>query len=196
MENLSELPADNILKIDPDMLLYSEILIFSSRNNVFKVQNQGFNNLSQVISEAEFEEGEKPIYISGTKKYSGFLITAFENGKIAKISMSSFQTEYARKKLKNAYNVESPLIFIEIIKNDEDLVTYSSIKKVVLFNTSQINAVGSRTSKGVQVMKQKDGSSMTKVKRADQVKFADPEYYRKAEGLNVVGYYLKPGDEF
>ena len=45
-------------------------------------------------------------------------------------------------------------------------------------------------------MKQKDGSLMTKVKRLEQVNFAEPEYYRKAEGLNVVGYYLKQGDEF
>jgi DNA gyrase subunit A len=196
MTNMNEMLPENTLKIDPDMLSYSEILIFTSLSNVFKIQNQGFNNLSQVISEAEFDDGEKPIYISGTKNYSGFLITAFQNGKIAKILMTSFQTEYARKKLKNCYNVESPLIYIELIKTDEDLVTFSSIKKVVLFNTHLINAVGSRTSKGVQVMKQKDGSLMTKVKRLEQVKFAEPEYYRKAEGLNVVGYYLKPEDEF
>jgi hypothetical protein len=47
----------------------------------------------------------------------------------------------------------------------------------------------------VQVMKQKDGSSMIKVRRADHTKLADAEYYRKSEALNVVGYYLKPGDE-
>jgi len=196
MTKLEETASDNILKIDPDMLIYPEIFVFTNLQNVYKIQNQGFNNLTQVMAEAGFEEGEKPIYLSGTKNYSGYLITAFQNGKIAKISMTSFKTEYARKKLKNAFNTESPLIFIELIKQDEDLVSFSSIKKVVLFNTGIINAVGSRTSKGVQVMKQKDGSLMTRVKRLDQVKFAEPEYYRKAEGLNVIGYYLKQGDEF
>ncbi len=196
MTDINELPTENILKISPDMLIYPEILVFSTFSNVFKIQNQGFNNLAQVLSEADFEEGEKPIYVAGIKNYSGYLIVAFQNGKIGKISMKGFQTEYARKKLKNSFNVESRLIFIEHIENDVDLVTLSSIKKVVLFNTSQINAVESRTSKGVQVMKQKDGSVMTKVKKIDQVKFADPEYYRKAEGLNIVGYYLKQGDEF
>jgi DNA gyrase subunit A len=120
---------------------------------------------------------------------------AFENGKIGKITMSSFQTEYARKKLKNAFSDESPLVFIELIEHDVDLVTLSSIKKVVLFNTSLINAVGSRTTKGVQVMKAKAGSSMLKVKRLEQTKLTQPEYYRKSEGLNAVGFYLKPGDE-
>ena len=45
-------------------------------------------------------------------------------------------------------------------------------------------------------MKPKDGSLMTKVKKLNQVKLNDPENYRKDESLNVVGYDLKPGDEF
>lgn len=196
MTEITDPSGSHSIKIDPDMLAYPEIMVFTSHCNVYKIQNQGLNHLSQVLSEADFEENEKPIYITGTRNYGGFLIAGFENGKIGKISLSGFQTEYARKKLKNAFNSESPLVFIEKIENETDLVAMSNIKKVVLFNTAQINAVGSRTTKGVQVMKQKDGSLMTKVKKADQVKFAEPEYYRKSEGLNVVGYYLKPGDEF
>ena len=47
----------------------------------------------------------------------------------------------------------------------------------------------------MQVMKPKDGSSMIKVKRLEQTKLTEPKYYRKSETLNVVGYYLKSGDE-
>ena len=112
------------------------------------------------MQKIDLEPGEKPIYLTGEKRYKGFMIVAFENGKIGKISMESFQTEYARKKLRNAFNSESRLIFIELIEHDIDLVTMSSIKKVVLFNTSQINSVESRLTKGVQVMKPKDGSLM------------------------------------
>ena len=172
-----------------------EILVFTSNHNVYKVQKSDIRDKFQALQKIDLEPGEKPIYLTGEKKYSGFLIIAFENGKIGKISMSSFQTEYARKKLKNAYNNESRLIFIELFQADIDLVAMSSIKKVVLFNTSQINPVGSRTTKGVQVMKPKDGSSMLKVKRLEQTKLTEPEYYRKSETLNLVGYYLKAGDE-
>jgi DNA gyrase subunit A len=162
-------------------------------HNVYKVQNRGLNNQAQIVSEIEFEAGEKPIYFTGTKNYSGYLIVAFQNGKAGKISMTSFQTEHNRKKLKNAFNDEAKLIFIEHIENDIDLVALSSINKVVLFNTSQINSVDSRTTKGVQIIKEKYNSVMTKVKRLSLVKLQDPEYYRK--GLNVVGYHLKQGDE-
>jgi DNA gyrase/topoisomerase IV subunit A len=182
------------IKISDD-LNSNEVLVFTSFGNVYKVLKKEIYNIHQALEKIDFEEGEKAIYITGEKSYTGFLIVAFENGKIGKITMSSYSTEYQRKKLRNAFSNESKLIFIERIDNDIDLVTVSNIKKVVLFSTTLINPVESRTTKGVQVMKQKDGSFMIKVKRAEQVKLIDPEYYRKSEGLNVVGYYLKKGDE-
>jgi len=173
----------------------SEILVFTSMYNVYKVQKKELTDKFQALQKIDLEPGEKPIYLTGERRYKGFLIVAFENGKIGKISLESFQTEYARKKLRNAFNSESRLIFIELIEHDVDLVALSSIRKVVLFNTSQINAVGSRSTKGVQVMKPKDGSSMIKVKRLENTKLTDPEYYRKSESLNAIGFYLKPEDE-
>jgi DNA gyrase/topoisomerase IV subunit A len=182
------------IKISND-LNSNEVLVFTSFCNVYKVPKKEIYNIHQAMEKAELEAGERAIYVTGDKGYTGYLIVAFENGKIGKITMNSYSTEYSRKKLRNAFNNESDLIFIELIESDIDLVTMSNIKKVVLFNTSLINPVGSRTTKGVQVMKQKDGSSMTKVKRADQSELTEPEYYRKSEGLNIVGYYLKKGDE-
>ena len=194
-EFISESPIESTsIKVSDDSNS-NEILVFTSLCNVYKVQKKEIIDKLQALQKIDLEPGEKPIYLTGEKKYKGFLIVAFENGKIGKISTDSFQTEYARKKLKNAFNSESRLIFIELIEHDIDLVAVSSIKKIVLFNTFQINLVGSRTTKGVQVMKSKDGSSMIKVKRLENMKLAEPEYYRKSETLNVVGYYLKQGDE-
>jgi len=173
----------------------NEILVFTSLCNVYKVQKKELADKFQALQKIDTEPGERPIYLTGEKRYKGFLIVAFENGKIGKITMDSFQTEYARKKLKNAFNNESRLIFIELIEHDIDLVAMSSIRKVVVFNTSLINPVGSRSTKGVQLMKPKAGSSMIKVKRLENTKLADPEYYRKGDSLNAIGFYLKPGDE-
>jgi DNA gyrase/topoisomerase IV subunit A len=187
-------PASTTIKVADDSNS-SEILVFTSLCNVYKVQKKELMDKFQALQKIDLEPGEKPIYLTGEKRYKGFLIVAFENGKIGKISMDSFQTEFARKKLKNAFSSESRLIFIELIENDINLVTLSNIKKVVLFNTSQINPVGSRSTKGVQVMKPKDGSLMIKVNRLENTKLSDPEYYRRSESLNAIGFYLKPGDE-
>jgi hypothetical protein len=172
-----------------------EFLVFTTLSNAYKIQNKGFSSKSQIIAEVNFDKTEKPIYITGTKQYNGFLFVAFENGKAAKISFSSFKTELKRKKLRNAFSNESKLIFIEHFESDIDLIALSSINKVALFNTCMINEKDSRTSKGVQVMKSKDESYMKSIKKLNQVKLIDPEYYRKDSGLNVVGYYLKQGDE-
>jgi DNA gyrase subunit A len=191
----SESPSESTtIKVSDDSNS-SEILVFTSLCNVYKVQKKELMDKFQALQKIDLEPGEKPIYLTGEKRYKGFLIVAFENGKIGKISMEGYQTEYARKKLKNGFSNESRLIFIELIEHDIDLVAMSSIKKVVLFNTSQINAVGSRSTKGVQVMKPKDGSSMIRVKRLENTKLTEPEYYRKSESLNAIGFYLKPGDE-
>jgi len=186
------------IKIDHRSDLYksSVFLIFTSGCNVYKVENENYSSSSQILSKVDFDLVEEPIYLTGTKFYRGFLIVGYENGKVGKISLKAFITETKRKKLKYAFNTESRLIFLEHFENDVDLVAFSSIKKVILFNTKHINPVDSKTTKGIQVMKQKDGSLMDKIKPLNQVKFNDPEYYRKNEGLNAVGFYLKQGDEF
>lgn len=189
-----ESPESATIKVADDSNS-SEILVFTSLCNVYKVQKKELTDKLQALQKIDLEPGERPVYLTGEKRYKGFLIVAFENGKVGKISMESFQTEYARKKLRNAFSSKSRLIFIELIEHDIDLVAMSSIKKVVLFNTSQINPVESRSTLGVQVMKPKDGSVLIKVKRLENTKLADPEYYRKSEGLNAIGFYLKPGDE-
>ncbi len=172
-----------------------EILVFTTLCNVYKVQKKELVDKVQALQKIDTEPGDRPVYLTGEKRYKGFLIVAFENGKIGKISMESYKTEYTRKKLRNAFNGESRLVFIELIERDIDLVAMSNIKKVILFNTSLINAVESRTTKGVQVMKPKDGSIMIRVARLENTKLADPEYYRKSDTLNAIGFYLKPGDE-
>jgi hypothetical protein len=44
-------------------------------------------------------------------------------------------------------------------------------------------------------MKPKDGSVMIKVSRLENTKLEAPEYYRKSDSLNAIGFYLKPEDE-
>lgn len=187
-------PGSALIKIGDDSNS-GEVLVFTSLCNVYKVQKKELMDKFQALQKIDTEPGERPVYLTGEKRYRGFLIVAFENGKVGKISMESYKTEYARKKLRNAFSGKSRLVFIELIERDIDLVAMSSIKKVVLFNTSQINAVESRSTLGVQVMKAKAGSVLIKVKRRENTNFADPEYYRKSEGLNAIGFYLKPGDE-
>ena len=111
----SESPSESTtIKVSDDSNS-SEILVFTSLYNVYKVQKKELIDKFQALQKIDLEPGEIPIYLAGEKRYKGFLIVAFENGKIGKISLDSFQTEYVRKKLRNAFNSESRLIFIELL---------------------------------------------------------------------------------
>jgi len=193
--NISKIDSTTIKTSDENILNESkEILIFTNQYNVYKLQNNDNNDIQELIEKIEFDPEEKPIYITGTKDYSGYLIVAFENGKVGKILMKNFETNFNRKKLMNAFNNESKLLYIQQIKDDVDLVIVSNLNKVIVFNTSKINPVESRNTKGIQIMRSKNKSVVLEVKNIDDVKINDVEYYRKNCNQSVVGYYLKQGD--
>jgi very-short-patch-repair endonuclease len=169
----------------------SEYLAFTSMQQVYKIKG---SNQANAKAKLELFDGEKLIHLIRIDNYTACLLVAFENGKVGKIDLSSYQTEQNRKKLKNAFNGDSKLIFVEVIEKDIDLVAVSNKHKIIVFNTERITTVVSKTTQGIQVMQLKDGSTMTKVKRLDSAKLNDPEYYR-TRGLNVVGNFLKQGDE-
>ncbi|MBE0675127.1 MAG: hypothetical protein IH591_10735, partial [Bacteroidales bacterium] len=56
----------------------SEILVFTSLCNVYKVQKKELMDKFQALQKIELESGERPIYLTGEKRYKGFLIVAFE----------------------------------------------------------------------------------------------------------------------
>ncbi|MBN2603266.1 MAG: AAA family ATPase [Candidatus Thermoplasmatota archaeon] len=172
----------------------SEILIFTNMYNVYKIKDKFFNDHQHLMSSIELERNEKIIFKTNTSDFMGYMLFGFENGKVAKIFMESYKTETQRKRLKNAYNHNSRLVFIDYIENDVVLVAISSINKVVIFNTAQIIPKESRTCQGNQVMKPKNSSIMKSIKQLNQVRFKNIEYYRK--NIPATGSYLKSGDKF
>ena len=186
-------PIQNKVLNIKNNLPISEFLAFTSMQQVYKIKS---NNKANAKAKLELEDDEKLSHLIKIANYSDHLLVAFENGKVGKIRLSCYQTELNRKKLKNAFNRESKLIFVEVLEKEKniDLVVVSNKNKVIVFNTDKISSVSSKTTQGIQVMHLKDGSLMTKVKRLDGVKLNDPEYYR-TKGLNVVGNYLRSGDE-
>ena len=55
-----------------------------------------------------FEEEERLVGMALTKDYSGNILFCFENGKVAKVPIKSYETKTNRKKLANAYSDKSP----------------------------------------------------------------------------------------
>ena len=176
-----------------------DLLLFSNKYTVYKLKIHEINDckassLGEYLPNLlEMEPDEKIIYIVATDDYSGYMLFGFENGKVAKIDFNSYATKTNRKKLTNAYSDLSKLVYIKWIKEDVDLVAFSSINKVLVFNTAGINPKTTRDSQGVQVLKAKKGSTMVQIKEMDEVRFSDVDYYR-TKNIPATGCYLKPED--
>ena len=176
-----------------------ELLLFSNKQAVYKlklfeIEDCKTSNLGEYATNLlSLEEDEKIIYIVATEDYGGYMLFAFGNGKVAKIDVSSYITKTNRKRLANAYNAKSELIYISHIIEDEELVAFSNLNKVLIFDTAKINPKVTRTSAGVQVMRAKKGSAVIEIKKIVDVSFKDPKYY-KTKNIPAVGYYLKEED--
>jgi DNA gyrase subunit A len=177
----------------------AELLLFSNRHTVYKlrifeIDDCKASSLGEYLANLlGMEDGEEIIYMAATDDYKGYMIFAYENGKVAKIDLSSYATKTNRKKLSNAYCGLCGLVYISHIIEDEELVAFSSLKKVLIFNTGRINSKSTRDSQGVQVLKSKKGSIMTQVKRINEVSFKDLDYYR-TKNIPAIGCYLKGED--
>ncbi len=177
----------------------ADLLLFSNKQIVYKLKIYDINDckassLGEYLTNLlELEPDEKIIYLVATDEYKGNLLFAFENGKIAKIDLGSYATKTNRRKLANAYSDLSKLVRIIYLEADRELVAFSSINKVLIFNTVNINSKTTRDSQGVQVLAAKKGSRMSALKEIGEVKFVDLEYYR-TKNIPAIGCYLKDED--
>lgn len=178
----------------------SDLVLFSSRATAYKLKIYEINDckassLGEYLENLlELNPEEKILYMAATEDYSGYMLFSFRNGKVAKIPFSSYATKTNRKKLANAYSEESPLCDIRYIAEDRELVAFSSIDKVLVFNTSSINPKTTRNSHGVQVLKSKKGSHLSKIRELEQVNFKDFDYYR-TRNIPAIGCYLREEDK-
>lgn len=178
----------------------ADLLLFSNKQVVYKmriyeIEDCKASSLGEYLTNLlGLEEDEEIIHIVATDDYKGHMIFAFENGKVAKIELSRYATKTNRKKLAKAYSGLSKIIYMQHILEDEELVAFSNLNKVLIFNTSNINPKTTRDSQGVQVMKAKKGSLMTCIKRLNEVPFKDFDYYR-TKNIPAIGCYIKEEDK-
>src|SRR5690606_37680678 len=173
----------------------SEILVFTNNKNVYKIRTHELEDskpsqLGTYLPTYLELKDEEIIYATATNDYKGYLLVGFDDGKMAKIELSAYETKTNRTMLKNAY-ADKNAIYFNHIQEDIDVVAVSSIDKVLVFNTSIINPKTSKTTIGTTVMKSKNGSLVKNYYTLDD-NYEEAKYYR-VTGAGV-GKYLRKGD--
>ena len=190
--------GDEIL-CDYDTTNKTDLLLFSDRCNCYKMKTYDIALCKAsewghyVPNICEMEPGERIIFVLPTTDYAGDLFFMFDNGKAARVSLKSYETKTNRKKLINAYTDKLNLVQIKYLPQDEDMVVYSSLDKILIFNTSVMQTKTTKNTQGVAVMNMKKKSTIAKVEFLKDVNFANPDYYR-AKNIPATGYYLKDDD--
>lgn len=177
-----------------------ELLFFTDKAQVYKTKVNEFKETKAstlgdyVPAKLNMDEGENSIYAVNTKDYKGYMIFAFENGKIAKVPLSAYETKTNRKKLTGAYSDKLPIADIIYVKEDCEIMLTSSQGRVLLFNTGAIAEKASRSTVGVNVLALKKGHRLISAKLYKEGDLAKPSRYR-TKTLPAAGSVLSAEDK-
>lgn len=139
-----------------------ELLVFTSLHQVYKAKLDDFpDTKASVLGEylpgkLEMEENETVLYTAVVKEYKGYMIFVFENGKLAKVDLSAYETKTNRKKLINAFSDKSPLASAVYLEEDKDIVITSQSGRNLLLNTAIVMPKTTKNTQGVQAMTLKE----------------------------------------
>ena len=136
----------------------AHLLFFTDKGQVYKSRAGEFDDTKASVlgdyipTKLGMDPGELPIYMAVTMDYKGYMVFAFENGKLAKVDLGSYETKTNRKKLMGAYSTKSPLVFLAAIPEDTELLCATTASRMLLVNTAMVASKAARDTQGVQAL--------------------------------------------
>ena len=135
-----------------------EILVFTDRFQCYKAKLSDFDDGKASLlgdylpQKLGLDSGETIRSVVLTGAYRGFVLFFFENGKVAKVPLSAYETKTNRKKLTGAYSDKSPLVKVLSFETDTELVLYSGDGRAAVISTAMLLPKTTRNTQGVAVM--------------------------------------------
>lgn len=175
-----------------------ELLFFTNRQQVYKSRTSDFADSKAsilgdfVASRLGFDEAENAVYMVATSDYSGYMVFVFDNGRIARVPLSSYQTKTNRKKLINAYCGKFALHTVFYVKEDTELLLKSSNGRMLIVNTASVPSKTTKDNGGIAVMTQKKGQRISEVTVYAKGSLEGDHRYR-AKNLPAAGSKMPAG---
>ena len=148
-----------------DSLAYSveatnkaEMLVFTDKFQCYKTRLSDFEDgkASQLgdylPQKLGMDAGENVLQVIFPGDGRGFVLFFFENGKVAKVPLSAYETKTNRKKLTGAFSDKSPVVKILSLAADTQIALYSSDGRAMIFSTADLLPKTTRNTIGVAVM--------------------------------------------
>ena len=176
----------------------AELLFFTSHCQVYKSRAADFADTKAsvlgdyVASKLGMEEGEVPVYMAVTTDYAGHMLFFFQNGKCAKVPLSSYETKQNRKKLLKAYSDKAELACMLQLTDECELAVFTTAGRLLLAGSALIPEKTTRDTAGVNVVTLKKNQQIARVQRADGLELANPHRFR-VRSLPAAGAILRAG---
>ena len=176
-----------------------EILVFSDKFQCYKARLNDFADGKASLlgdylpQKLGMEQGEtvKQVVLCGD--YKGFVLFFFENGKVAKVPLSAYETKTNRKKLTGAYSDKSPVRSIIGMTADDQMAVYSSDGRAAIFSTAQLLPKTTRNTQGVAVLTLKKKATLERAVVLGNSGIVNASRYR-TKTIPSAGAILKPED--
>ena len=177
-----------------------DLLFFTDKCQVYKSNAAEFEDTKASVmgdfipAKLGFEEGEKLIGMAATKDYSETILFFFQNGKVGKVPLKSYETKTKRKKLAKAFSDKATLTTLFVAAEEKDYLLTASSQRKLLFNSAMIALKTTRDTQGVAVMTMKKGHFLESVVEFRDEMLANPYRYR-TKTLPSAGMKLREEDQ-
>ena len=176
-----------------------EILVFTDKCQCYKSRLSDFDDgkASQLgdylPQKLGMDPEEKVFQVVPAGDYKGFVLFFFENGKVAKVPLSAYETKTNRRKLTGAYSDKSPLVRITALWEDTQMAVYSTDSRCLIFSTAQLQPKTTRNTQGVAVMSLKKKALLADAVLLDSSGIVNQSRYR-TKTIPAAGALVKAED--
>lgn len=178
---------------------HEELLIFTNHRQCYKLRLADLEDSKASLlgdylpAKLEMEEGEGIVWVCLAQEYAGQILLFFENGKVARVEASAYQTVTRRKKLTSAYSDKSTLVTALRLLEETEVAVYSTEGRALIFSSKMLATKNTRSTQGVAVMTLKPKYKLQSAAFVADCSFKTPTRYR-ARTLPTAGALLKEED--
>ncbi len=177
----------------------AEMLVFTDKFQCYKSRLSDFEDSKASLlgdylpQKLGMDAGENVLQVIFPGDGKGFVLFFFENGKVAKVPLSAYETKTNRKKLTGAFSDKSPVVKILSLGADAQIAMYSSDGRAMIFSTADLLPKTTRNTIGVAVMSLKKKAVLQNALPLEQSGIENQARYRM-KTIPAAGALLREED--
>ena len=178
---------------------HTELMFFTDKQQVYTTRASEFGETKASLlgdylpGKLGMDAGENVIFLCLPGDYSGSLLFAFENGRVARVALSAYATTSNRRKLTGAYCDKFPLVQILPLTEDRELALLTNEPRALLVHTALLAPKTTRGTQGVQVMNIKPKYRLERLADVADTGITNQARYR-TRTIPAAGALLRPED--